>query len=106
MRAGRGSCRCGEPTAYALGGCLPSEQARGLRRAERERSKLLEHAGVNGKILLAFQANAPASAAQMHDSEPRRLRELEDGQRADAGCRVGTAAKRQDLHCDRRRCRR
>ncbi len=87
-------------TAYALGGRLPSEQARGLRGAERESSKLLEHAGVNGKILLALQPNAPAGAAHSNDSKPGRLRELEDGQRADAGCRVGTAAKRQDLHCD------
>ena len=74
---------------------LPSKQARGLRRAQRESSKLLEHASVDGKILLGFQANAPAGAAHVNDSKPGRLRELEDGQRADGGCRMRTAAERQ-----------
>ena len=37
---------------------------------------------MNGKVLLAFEAHAPAGAAQVHDSEPRRPWELEDGQRA------------------------
>ena len=63
---------------------LPSKQARGLRRAQRESSKLLEHASVDGKILLGFQANAPAGAAHVNDSKPGRLRELEDCQRANA----------------------
>lgn len=63
----------------ALDSRLPSEQSRGLRGTEREGSKLLEHAGVSGKVLLAFQANAPVGAAQVHDSEPWHLQELEDG---------------------------
>jgi hypothetical protein len=50
----------------------------------RERSKLLEHAGVNGKIFLAFQTNIPASATQVHDSQPGCVQELENGLRADA----------------------
>lgn len=72
-------------------GRLSSEQKRGLRGTERERSKLLEHTGVNNKILLAFQANAPGDAAQVYDSEPGHLQELEDGQRADADGRMRPA---------------
>lgn len=77
--------------AIGLDGGPSSEHERGLHRTEGKGSKLLEHASINGQVLLAFQANAPVGTAQMYHSEPRRLRELEHGQRPDAACRVRPA---------------
>ena len=51
----------------------PAEQKRGLRGAERECPQLLEHAGVDGEVGLAFQADSPAGAAQVHDARARAL---------------------------------
>ena len=47
-------CSDGTGNVSSLDGRLLSQQPRGPRRIEREGSKLLEYAGVNGKILLTF----------------------------------------------------
>ena len=59
---------------WAVSGvCEPAEQQRGLRGAERECPQLLEHAGMQGEVGLAFQAHSPAGPAQVHDAQPGHL---------------------------------
>ena len=75
-----------------------AEQVRRLRGAECECPQLLEHAGMQGKVGLAFQAHSPAGPAQVHDAQPRHLIEAEHRQRPGPGGGVRPAAERQDLH--------
>jgi hypothetical protein len=75
-------------TGRSVSGARQSpQQERGLRRGERGCPQLLEYAGMGGEVRLAVQARASRRAADVHDPQPRRARELQDGKRPGRGRR-------------------